>query len=407
MNAPSPVRQLIAEASPYKPPLSEASSTWPAPLDLAALAQVEPKSPRFIIPDWLPEGYATLLAGHGGVGKSGIALYLAVCIALGLPFFGMTVERRRVFYLSCEDRENILHWRLSRICKHLGVDLSVLAGWLDIVDLVGHDCVLWERDIRTGNTFTASYGQLEQRMTAHNTEVLFVDGISDTYGGNENARSEVKRYVNALVALISPDRGAVLLLGHLAKPAAASVQTTEGYSGSTGWHNSVRARWYLYPETEHDDDGRPGRTGDLILELQKSNLGRTDQSVRFAWDEAAHLFVGREIVGATALDRAHRDRIEQRDIRAALKACASADPVMIVPAATTGKRTAYHVLSVRQEFPETLLGGKPESRRFWRHIEILRGMGAVNVEAHRMPDRHYINHLVIPSEACGHAGNAG
>lgn len=70
-----------------------------------------------------------------------------------------------------------------------------------------------ERDPRTGNTVTAPYGQLETRMRMHAAEVLVVDGISDTYGGNENVRSEVKRYVNAAVALIPANTGAVLLLG--------------------------------------------------------------------------------------------------------------------------------------------------------------------------------------------------
>ncbi len=70
-------------------------SDWPPALDLEALAELEPEQPRFIIPDWLPIGYATLLAGHGGVGKSAIALHLGVCIAAGVPFFGLEVARRR------------------------------------------------------------------------------------------------------------------------------------------------------------------------------------------------------------------------------------------------------------------------------------------------------------------------
>jgi hypothetical protein len=97
-------------------PRNDAAAHWPQPLDLRALAQRAPQRPQFIVPDWLPAGYATLLAGHGGVGKSAIALHLAVCIAKGCDFFGLPCAQRRVLYLSCEDRERILHWRLARIC---------------------------------------------------------------------------------------------------------------------------------------------------------------------------------------------------------------------------------------------------------------------------------------------------
>lgn len=373
------------------PPQAEFESIWPPPLDLEALSGREPERPKFIMQDWGPAGYAWLFAGHGGVGKSGIALHLAVCMAAGLPFFGIVVERKRVLYLSCEDREDVLHWRLSRICAHLELDLAMLRGWLEIVDLVSSDAILWERDFqKDGSTLRAPYFELGNRMKAHQTEVLFVDGISDTYAGNENSKPEVKRYVRSLVRLIDPQRGAVLLIGHIAKPTASGIATTEGYSGTTAWHNSVRARWYLYPETTRDDDGSAERTGELILELQKSNLGRVDRSLRFAWDEAKHLFLG-EPTDQSTFDRKHQDREEQRGILAALRSCAAAS--VLVPAATTGQRTAYHVLQGRQEFPETMKT-KADVRRFWRHIEALRHDQAVREETHIRGDRKKVQHLI-------------
>jgi RecA-family ATPase len=388
--------------SPYKPPkfngadypaATSAPDGWPEPLDLEALAEREPKPPRFNVTDLLPCGYATLLAGHGGVGKSGIALYLAVCIAAGVPFFGIAVARRRVMYLSCEDREGILHWRLARICAHLGVDMARQRGWLEIFDLVGQDTVLWDRDPRTGYTATPALGILAERVKRHETEVLMVDGISDTFGGNENAKTDVKRYVNALLALVPADVGSLLLIGHVNRPTAANPNTTEGYSGTTGWHNAVRSRLYLYPETRQGEDGdRAERTGDLILELQKNNFGPIEQSMRFAWNEAAHLFLGREIVGRSAADRAERDRIERDGILAALRACQ--EPV---PAATTGQRTAYHVLSARAEFPDSLRSGAAGRRTFWRQIEALRAMSLIREESIRRGDGHYRDCLAAVS----------
>lgn len=361
---------------------------WPEPLDLVEMSSTDPQPPQFIIPDWLPVGYAMLFAGHGGVGKSGIALILAVCMALGLPFFGIPVERRRVLYLSCEDRKGVLHWRLSRICDFLGVSIADLAGWLNVMDLVGNDTILYQpgRDC-------PAYGYLKARMIKAETQVLFVDGISDTYNGNENSRAEVKAYVNALLALIPPNEGAVALIGHVGKM-TANTRTAEGYSGSTGWHNSVRARWYLYPESSLSDDGTSERTGDLVLELQKSNLGPTDQAMTFTWDDSAGLFVGSTRGGESHFDRKYRDREETEGIVAAFRTCTD-----YVPAATMGPRTAYHVLSAQPNFPDSLRSGSGSRKRFWRHIENLRAMRTITeTSITRKSDRTKVRILSLDAD---------
>ncbi len=393
------IARSVSRYAPAQPATENKGAAWPATLDLADLATHDPEPPRFIVPDWLPSGYATLFAGHGGMGKSALALLLAVCMALGLAFAGIEVARRRVLYLSCEDRAGILHWRLDRICRNLRINLADLAGRLDIVELVGRDSILWERDPRTGYTVTPAYGQLAERVRDSSTEVLMVDGVSDTFAGNENARGEVKRYVNALVALIPPDTGSVLLIGHVAKPTATNAQAGEGYSGSTQWHNAVRARWYLYPETaQGEDNDRAERTGRLLLELQKSNMGRTDQSIPWRWDDDAHLFLPES--APTAFDRKHQQREEERGILLALRGCTVAS--IVVPAAMQGPRTAYHVLRQRPEFPESLRSGRASVRRFWREIEALRQIRHVEECEYRRTNAHKGLALILTTEGDRH-----
>jgi len=231
---------LAAEASPERAALVARKQTamrpvadlaeWPQPLDLRDMAESPLQRPQFLIADWLPAGYATLLAGHGGVGKSAIGLHMAVCVAMGLPFCGMPTERRRVTYLSCEDRDDVLHWRLAHICNYLGIGIADLHGWLHCIDLVGCDSILWARNPRTGNTITPAFGFLDAHIERYLPEVLFVDGIADTFGGNENAWAEIKAFVNQLLAMVTLD-GALVLLGHVAKPTATNSATGEGLLG--------------------------------------------------------------------------------------------------------------------------------------------------------------------------------
>jgi hypothetical protein len=66
-----------------------------------------------------------------------------------------------------------------------------------------------------------------------------------------------------------------------------------------------------------------------------------------------------------------------------------------VPAATTGKRTAFHVLSARAEFSGTL-HGKAGTKRFWRHVETLRAMRHIEESGYyRNSDRHTVRTLVL------------
>ena len=59
----------FAQRMPYAPSANARNSEqepeqpkgWPPPLDLVALASKPVEPPAFVIPDWLPAGYATLL----------------------------------------------------------------------------------------------------------------------------------------------------------------------------------------------------------------------------------------------------------------------------------------------------------------------------------------------------------
>ncbi|MFA6312639.1 MAG: hypothetical protein WC681_14245, partial [Sterolibacterium sp.] len=203
---------------------------------------------------------------------------------------------------------------------------------------------------------------------------------------------------NVLLALIPPATGALILIGHVNK-ATAGGSTGEGYSGSTSWHNSMRARWYLSHETNQGEDGeRSERTGKLIFELQKSNHGEVGAQIEFEWDNEAHLFIGRAKGGLTEFDRRHRDKTEQQGILRALQACAASIPAIVVPAAMQGPRTAFAVLSQRPELSDSLRTGKPGKRRFWKHMETLRQIHALEEVEYRRSNRPLTGQLILTSE---------
>ena len=272
-------------------------------------------------------------------------------------------------------------------------------GRLQLVDLVGYDSVLWNPDPRQPTTL--AYAALATSLQQYQTHVLVVDGTADTFGGNENDRGEVKRDINALLACVTADVGAVLLLHHVNKLVAGGIGrgvSGEGYSGSTAWHNSARARWYLHPERGGEDAGE--HPGSLLLELQKSNLGRANRKLRFSWNHGHGLFLGEQLSPPTATDKAQRDETERQAIIQAFHGCAQAN--IYVPAATTGRRTAYHVLSVQKAFPKTLGTPSKNTKKqrdvFWRHMEVLRRMEMVCEASIRRSDGHRTVTLKLAGE---------
>lgn len=359
----------------------------PREIDLGALAERVPEPPVFIVSDWLPAGEITLLAANGGTGKSATALRLAVCLRTGRDFHGLPVERRRVDFVSFEDAEPVIHWRLHRICLAMGVAPGDVADGLRIFDGTKCASAWYSRGPFGESGPTAAFHAMAERIGGPG-RVVIVDGSSDTFAGNENDRAQVKAFIRMLRRLIAAD-GALLLLSHVDKLAAKSGADSLGFSGSTGWHNGVRCRWFMYAET--DEEGV--ETGAVALEVRKSNLGRTGARMVLAFDEDRGTF---ERIDAEPPQRGRAfQRADEADaIIATIRAAwAAGDPI---PAAMSGQRTAHSVCEARDDFPASLKGRGAGRRRFYRALEELRAAGAVRVEAQRRLNRHAIEVLYAP-----------
>lgn len=355
-------------------------------VDLASLAGREPEPPRFVLPDWLPCGEVSLFAGHGGSGKSAIALMLAVCVALGRDFLGIPTQRRRIAFVHLEDPLAVVHWRLARICAWLGVSAVDLEGWLILLDASDSDAALLT-ETREGPGLTAAYFELQELLPDW-AGGLVIDGASDAFDGNENERRAVRRFVRSLRRLITPD-GFVLLLAHVDKTTAKGLPSSQGYSGSTAWSNSVRSRWFLQSEGEDD-------VSDLLLTVQKSNYAKSGAQLRLRWNDAAHVFVGELAMPASRLDRELAETDERSQVLACIRKAAEAgDPI---PAAAAGPRTSWHVLSAMDGLPEglRLKSGKGRLRAI---LEQLRAAGSIRAEIQQYGRNRNSREVLVPASA--------
>jgi len=200
---------------------------------------------------WVPCDEVTLLAGHGGGGKSYVALNLAIHVALGLPVGSLATKQSKVLFFSGEDGSEVLKMRLAKLCRELELDRSQLLGKLYILDASDIDPALHREAKddkgRVLTTQTSLLRDLVRLVDSLDIGFVIIDNASDTYDDDEIRRARVKSFVRSLRSNLGRPGRAVLLLVHVNKVSASNGRNagTEDYSGSTAWHNSARSRLSL------------------------------------------------------------------------------------------------------------------------------------------------------------------
>jgi RecA-family ATPase len=251
-----------------------------------------PPPREWIVSDYIPHKTVTLLSGDGSIGKSLLALQLAVARATAREWVGLLPEPGRTLILSAEDDADEMHRRLEDIRKFWGVRMADLAD-IRLVDLVGEDSILGS--LMKGQIEpTAMYNALDAYLTEWKPSLVILDVLADMFSGDENSRTQSRQFIGLLKRLARKHDCAFLLLAH---PSLTGLNTGSGMSGSTGWNNAVRSR--LYFQTAKASDGTEPNKNLRTLEGKKSNYGEVGDKIMLEWKNG--LFV--PVQGETGLDK--------------------------------------------------------------------------------------------------------
>lgn len=231
------------------------------PLD--GLMNSEPPQHRDVLEPIFPRREVTLLGGHGGIGKSMLALSLGAHVATGSPWGPFRSVMGNVGYVSLEDEPETARYRLRWIVETYGLDANAVGTNLTLIDGSNSAPELafeaMDEMTRTKRLVTDTRAMVELREQVRGLDLIMIDGASDAYGGNENERRQVRTFVRALRDLARENDAALVLLAHIDKSGARYGTSGNTYSGSTAWHNSVRSRLALL----QDDAGA------LVLQHEK------------------------------------------------------------------------------------------------------------------------------------------
>lgn len=350
MNA---IAEIINEA--------DAGDTWPEPMELLECgdlsAATRPPVECVMYP-YFPRRHVTLFGGHGGVGKTYLALAFAAHLATGTAWAEHDCTKGRVLFVSLEDEPDLLRWRLAMACGAYGLDKVAVSAGIAIMDGTATAATL---AVETGNgktlDNTAAWDYLVKQASAFDT--VIVDNASDAFTANVNDPALVRVFLRGMQKMARQSNAACILLAHIDKAGARHGADGNSYIGTAAWHNTVRSRIALIAEKD-----RP-----LTLNHEKHNLTSQAEPVVIGRGEHG---VPMAVNAAQLQQQAHDEaalsaELDAPEILSLLQA--AIDNGEAISPTRKGNFTAWHVL---QHFGlPAKYNARKGKQRFWYAVDWL------------------------------------
>jgi RecA-family ATPase len=259
----------------------EAAAPELPPLVYADITR-EPIPPReWAVPDRIPVRNVAILSGEGSAGKSILLLQLCAAHVLARDWIGTLPTPGPVIYLGCEDDDDEICRRLESIAVHYRVTRKQIAEeGLHVLAYAGRDATLAVADKSGRLRATQLFEQLKRDAIATKPKLIVLDTVADVFAGNENDRAQVRQFITILRGLALDASTTIVAASH---PSLTGINSDSGLSGSTAWHNSVRARMYLKSADEVDDPKL------RVLVVKKNNYGPEEETILLRWRNGVYI----------------------------------------------------------------------------------------------------------------------
>lgn len=222
------------------------------------------KEEIFLLEPFIPRKSIILFDGIGGLGKSILAMQLALCVATGAIFLEtcMTIFPEKILYITAEETEWVFNERLRKICNALSPKLensndpqNVLENFVWLSTLSGNFPLSTCRLLQPANKDferTEFYKFLEDLIDKYRPKLVVLDSLANFYGLEENLSSHASVFFEALKDFCKNYDLSFLLIHHQTKEAMKEEETSQKlFRGSTVFREQARCRFLL----EKKDDG--------------------------------------------------------------------------------------------------------------------------------------------------------
>jgi RecA-family ATPase len=257
----------------------------------------------------IPRRECVLFSGEGATGKSTVQLHLTAASVLGRDWLGAMPEQGPAIFIDAEDDDRVLHRRLKAIAAHYDVSIAeMIRRGLHLASWRGFDATL--AVVRNGKIEpTPLFKTLFEAAGDIKPIMIGIAASANVFAGNENDRAQVQQFVGLLTRVGMVANGSVALISH---PSLTGINTESGLSGTTQWHNAVRAHSFL--RGVKPEAGEPLDTDLRELVFKKNNYGPVSESILLRWSNGLFL-----PIGGADLDQVAREAIAQEVFLTLLK----------------------------------------------------------------------------------------
>jgi hypothetical protein len=203
------------------------------PISVTELLENPPKPPEWLVNRIFPKNGISIMGGDGGIGKSWLMLYLAMCVSSGKPFFGeFPVTRGTTLIIDEENALDMTYQRLQKLQKGMSFDKKDLGN----ISLLDNKGVLVDKD--------DSYGALQDTIAKYQPNLLIFDSLIRIHRGDENSSRDMDYVFRQLKTLSQQYELAVLCTHHTRKMNQFNNSPSQLLRGSSDIRNFVDS--YLY-----------------------------------------------------------------------------------------------------------------------------------------------------------------
>ena len=257
---------VTPDAMPTRPEKPTAKSKGSAQAEfykklvVVSADSIQATATEWLIPDRLPVGYLTLVAGDGKIGKSSVIYKTAADLSRGDCCLGLNYTdpvKTKTLIFGAEDDPS------SRVIPFLvtaDADLSKVCFYQDAVDDEGKSLSFSFEDIEPIRAVVRETG----------CRLLVFDPASAYLPSNvsDNSEVDVRVTLAPLAKMAREEKIAVILIKHT--PKGNTYTASHKFIGSAAWKNICRSSWLILPDQEQKDERMLFDVGSSLTSKQKA-----------------------------------------------------------------------------------------------------------------------------------------